>query len=291
MLTRGRDVAEPSYLSRAWADHKYAVPFEVFYAFVIGAVLLAFQFHLDGQRADRQEVLANLQFVRETARDNPDGVKNFQGLNLRGADLSGLDLGCTMEPTSLGLNLSDRVGEAVIRPRGPALQRENERTCADFSGADLTGVTLNRTDLTGAHFVGAKLVDVEGYAVTAPGLIVVASEVRDVRFTYSDLRGGTFSSSAVTGIPAVHTAVDSDGPAVTISRSYVSGLHVKGYDTKIDRGIWGLGSNRAHHVGDSIMSDFMKALCPVPRTEDAFGRYCPPSDSPAREGRSDIPKP
>jgi hypothetical protein len=81
--------------------------------------------------ANQAEVLENTRFVRQIATSEGDTPKPFASINLRGAQLGGLVLGCT----------------DVKRHRG----------CADFSKADLHEANLDSTYLEGAEFGGADL--------------------------------------------------------------------------------------------------------------------------------------
>lgn len=275
------------FFRQAWSSHKYAVPFELFYALVIGAGLMLYQNQLEVDRATREialekrlasrnEVIANVQFVRETVRDNPTGVKNFQGLNLRGADLSGLDLGCALDFSSSGVNLSNQADREVVRPIGPSLDASDRRQCSDFSGADLRDATLTGTDLTGSLFAGSDLSGVRAYAVTAPGMIVSSSRLRDARFTYSDLRGATFNSSPIEGRAAIRDLMTvGTQPHFTVVESYVSGLDVRGYRFDSSREMWTESSDMAVHVDRAAMGVFVRSLCPDKVSSDRFGHPCP----------------
>lgn len=112
------------------------------------------QNHIDQQRSESDEVLANVQFIRETVRDSPDGRKPFRSLDLHGADLSGLDLGCDVDFANSG---------RTWVPKEAA-------SCADFTGADLSGARLDGSDLSGAMFDGATMDGVEATGVTAVGM-------------------------------------------------------------------------------------------------------------------------
>ncbi|WP_084468298.1 pentapeptide repeat-containing protein [Promicromonospora sukumoe] len=136
---------------------------------VVGLLLAGYQAWIDDERerltqaveadrAEREQVLANVQFIRETIRDAPEGVKPFRGMNLRGADLSGMDLGC---PVSFDASVG--------------WSRDRVETCADFTGADLTGARLDGANLTGALLVGGKLEDVSATNLFAPAAAIGGS--------------------------------------------------------------------------------------------------------------------
>lgn len=179
-------------LRRWWrgfrAHHKYTWPIEIALAVLLGGILAAVQLGIDGQRSERQEILANVQFIRETVRDDPDGVKNFRGMNLRNADLSGLDLGCDVK---IGHGLEDRFGRlSVVNP-------VDESRCADLTGADLTGARLDGTDLTGAWMEDVTFSQVQGVDVKAAGIHLTVREMQDVELSVFDLRGAHIDVSKI----------------------------------------------------------------------------------------------
>jgi hypothetical protein len=89
--------------------------------------------------ANAGEIQENLRFVRQVAiSDTP--VKPFSGLNLNGAVLGGLDLGCAGPPRTSCTDLSVA-----------------NLTSADLSGANLTGANLKAAKLTDADLSGANL--------------------------------------------------------------------------------------------------------------------------------------
>lgn len=109
--------------------------------------------NLEDARAERAEMLADLAYVRETLRDG--GSRVFQNLNLRQANLSGLDLGCDPhledypDPwrAKLGFGPRSLIGQDEVTTLLDARIKEG---CADFSGTDFTGTRLDDTDLSGA---------------------------------------------------------------------------------------------------------------------------------------------
>ena len=134
---------------------------------VVGLLLAGYQAWIDDEResqtqaveadrAERDQVLANVQFIRETIRDAPEGVKPFRGMNLRGADLSGMDLGC---PVHFDAEAGD-------------WSRDRVETCADFTGADLTGARLDGANLTGALLVDGSLEGVSATNLFAPAAVI-----------------------------------------------------------------------------------------------------------------------
>jgi uncharacterized protein YjbI with pentapeptide repeats len=81
--------------------------------------------------ANQAEVLENTRFVRSIATSGGARPKPFASINLRGAELGGLNLGCT----------------DMRRLDG----------CADFSNADLREANLTSTGLDGAILIHADL--------------------------------------------------------------------------------------------------------------------------------------
>ncbi|MFE7506527.1 pentapeptide repeat-containing protein [Promicromonospora sp. NPDC057488] len=155
---------------------------------VVGLLLAGYQAWIDdererltqtveAERAERDQVLANVQFIRETIRDTPEGVKPFRGMNLRGADLSGIDLGC---PVSFDVDAG-------------GWSRDRVETCADFTGADLTGARLDGANLTGALLVGGSLEDVSAVNLYAPAA-AIGGRLDGLTFDGAVLFGSVFRS-------------------------------------------------------------------------------------------------
>ncbi|MFI2363164.1 pentapeptide repeat-containing protein [Promicromonospora sp. NPDC019610] len=131
---------------------------------------------VEADRAERDQVLANVTFIRETIRDAPEGVKPFRGMNLRGADLSGMDLGCPVHYDPAGGWTRDRV-----------------ETCADFTGADLTGARLDGANLTGALLVDGSLAEVSATNLFAPSA-EIGGNLEGSQFDGAVLFGSVFRS-------------------------------------------------------------------------------------------------
>ncbi len=162
-------------------------------------------------------MLANVQFIRETIRDAPDGVKPFRGMNLRGADLSGMDLGCPVHYDSSGGWMRDKV-----------------EACADFTGADLTGARLDGANLTGALLVDGSLEDVSAVNLFAPSAEIGGALDGSV-FDGAVLFGSVFrsplgvSSFVDTSLDGVEVDVEPGqdaSPTFAMTRVSMTGLHV-----------------------------------------------------------------
>lgn len=201
---------------------------------VVGLLLAAYQARIDdaresqaqaieASRAERDEVLANVQFIRETIRDAPEGAKPFRGMNLRGADLSGIDLGCPV-----------RYDEAE------GWTRVRVETCADFTGADLTGARLDGANLTGALLVDGSLRDVSAVNLFAPSA-EIGGVLDGSAFDGALLFGSVFRSPSGTSsfvdanLDGVQVDSGSDeGSTFTLTRVSMTGFTTVGDGMEID---------------------------------------------------------
>ncbi|MBA8806354.1 pentapeptide repeat-containing protein [Promicromonospora sukumoe] len=147
----------------------------------VGLVLMVGQWWIDDARSDRAESLANVQYIRETVRDTPGGPKNFRGMNLRGADLSGVDMGCEVQ-------INRRVTDQITQDPHGSLEGADPQTCADFTGADLSGAVLDHADIS-----GAVLHDIDGDGLSAYKLQAVGASI------VGDLNGANFVASNFAG--------------------------------------------------------------------------------------------
>jgi uncharacterized protein YjbI with pentapeptide repeats len=170
---------------------------------------------VEAERAQRDQVLSNVTFIRETIRDAPEGVKPFRGMNLRGADLSGMDLGCPVHYEPSGGWARDRV-----------------ETCADFTGADLTGARLDGANLTGALLVDGVLEDVSAVNLFAPAASI-GGDLDGSRFDGAVLFGSVFRSPTGaasfqdTSLDGVQVETGPDASSTfALSRVSMTGLRV-----------------------------------------------------------------
>jgi uncharacterized protein YjbI with pentapeptide repeats len=101
--------------------------------------------------ANQAEVLENTRFVRQIATSKGKTKKPFASINLRGAELGGLDLRC--------MNTVEHVGCADFTKAdlGEADLRLTDLGGADFTEADLHEATLDKADFTSARFDRANL--------------------------------------------------------------------------------------------------------------------------------------
>jgi uncharacterized protein YjbI with pentapeptide repeats len=132
------------------------------------------QDELQMKLADQAEVLENTRFVRDVAVSG-SGARPFGGLNLRGAHLAGLDLGCKHHTNREGMNLEG----GVIQVTGH---------CSDFQHADATGANLAGTDLSGAYMQFAQLAEAS----------MSQSDLSHAALDRADLRGIDFHLTNLT---------------------------------------------------------------------------------------------
>jgi Pentapeptide repeats (8 copies) len=134
--------------------HRY----DVLRDLVIGLALLGLTLLFENHLAQSQERLENVRFVRQTVMDG-QVVKPFEGLDLRHANLAGLPMQCL----SFGANdfttgCSDFTGADLA---GADLSRSNLKgvwlTRADLSGSNLRGADLEQAHLNGANLTGADM--------------------------------------------------------------------------------------------------------------------------------------
>lgn len=155
---------------------------EIVVGLLVGSILTFVQIYSDADNAARQnelaatqnskaEVLENTRFVRQVAMSR-DTVRPFQGLNLKGAVLTGLPLWCD-------------------------IQRE-VTACSNFEGANLDAAVLTDTSLDGARLTDASLVDAD--------LSGVRMQYAD--FTRAKLNGADLSGASLQGSSFVNTVLD-----------------------------------------------------------------------------------
>ncbi|MBL0885233.1 pentapeptide repeat-containing protein [Myceligenerans sp. I2] len=125
-------------------------------------------------------------------------------MNLRGANLSGFDLGCDVEvehnsPSGSGQEADGGDASQV------GLVVADAATCSDLSGADLTGAVLNGTDLTGSRLDGVRFAPSSAAGVRLVGAWVSGrfdvefgnADLRAAQFVYDDEPGGTATRISV----------------------------------------------------------------------------------------------
>jgi uncharacterized protein YjbI with pentapeptide repeats len=132
----------------------------------VGLAVVAFLLAMgwDARAADRQEMLENTRFVRERSGD---GEKPFQGLYLRNASLSGLELsnarfqGADLRGTSMTFTmLENAVLQNADLSGANAFGGDFSNATlmfTDFSGTDLRHAQLPETIMDGTNFADADL--------------------------------------------------------------------------------------------------------------------------------------
>ena len=225
---------------------------------------------LDAVQAERTEMLADVAYVRETLRDG--GPKVFLNLNLRNANLAGLDMGCDLagvdeetgrfvtEAEVVRRNYADQ-GDGYFREQtgyGPT-EYDTRYLCADFSGSDLTGADLDRADLTGArlsetHFAPDTLDHVIMTGANLDGSVIDitarASDLRDINVHFDSPRAARDVQIRITAGSDLSTAFLGDGvPCPQVEDSLVVGLRVD--STSCDLGPGAVGCASPEDLCDS----------------------------------------
>lgn len=148
------------------------------------------------QAADRlahnAEMLENTRYVRSLSSRH-DVPRVFNGIDLRGANLSGLDLSCKNPPADF--IDPDQVG---------AIDRQHLADCADLTGADLRNASLDATNLGGALLLAADLSGAElRFASFASATLIGAhldgANLEHADFTDADLNSVRLQGAALEG--------------------------------------------------------------------------------------------
>ena len=168
-------------MGRWWRRNREEVLRDLFVGLIVSVPIAAAAAVLDHRIADRQERQQNAQFVRERGAET-GSVKDFDGLNLNGGLLSGLDLNCDLAWQGNG--------------------EPPDRDCASFTGADLAdanfantnlaGADLSKADLSGAHLVGvyaegAYLAGADLSGADLTGAFLAGADLTDVDLSSATL--------------------------------------------------------------------------------------------------------
>lgn len=160
---------------------------DVIVAVLIGLMLTLAQWTLDNRRSDREDEredqraldtlqIENLRFVRE--RSGPsDIVRPFESLDLRGMNISGLDLGHA-DFTDALLSQSDMSGMVVLG--------------GGFIEANLDGAKVASLKAKDGNFTGASIRDVRFWAADLRGARWQEALLEDVAFVETTLRAAEF---------------------------------------------------------------------------------------------------
>jgi uncharacterized protein YjbI with pentapeptide repeats len=149
------------------------------------------QDRLSRDLANQAEVLENTRFVRSITTSKEETPKPFASINLRGAELGGLELGC---------NPSTLLGCADFRK---ADLQEANLTTAGFAGAGFWGADLRKANLTGTDFSSAffKDANLDGAATVQSAGFQDALLVRTT-FVQARLAGAHFSHAMLSDVKA-----------------------------------------------------------------------------------------
>lgn len=166
-----RDAPEGDFLDKLLADAGQAL--------LLGAVLsYGFAFvgqQIDDERADRDLLRDNVRQVRVDA-----GGRVFDGLDVRGATLSGLDL------RAFSFREAD-LSDANLR--GANLSG------ADLNFADLSDANLNDTNLSGAILSGANLRHAVLFNADLTDADLFGADLRGAHLVDADLRGADLTDT------------------------------------------------------------------------------------------------
>jgi uncharacterized protein YjbI with pentapeptide repeats len=192
----------PGAVATWWREQRGELAKHAIIGFVVGVVLFlgacwwdarlqARQDGLSRDLANQAEVLENTRFVRSIATSKEDTPKPFASINLHGAELGGLNLGCS--PRTL-------LGCADFRK---ADLQEANLTTASFAGAgfweaDLRKANLTDTDFSSAFFKDANL---DGAATVQSAGFQDALLVRTT-FVQARLAGTHFSHAMLSDVKA-----------------------------------------------------------------------------------------
>ncbi len=141
--------------------------------------------------ANQAEVLENTRFVRSIATSKEETPKPFASINLRGAELGGLGLGCN--PRTLMGCADFRIADL----------REANLTTASFGGAGFWEADLRKANLTGTDFSSAffKDANLDGAAAVQPAGFQRALLVRTT-LVQARLEGADFSDARFSDVKA-----------------------------------------------------------------------------------------
>lgn len=163
---------------------------------VLGLVLLAvgagFAAYYDRQLDQRAESSENTRFVRQAVIDGAT-TKPFLELNLRGASLAGLDLGCTRPDAARAAAFDDERVEAG---------------CADFSHADLSSANLNRAVLRYALLTEADLRGANLRLADLGGAVLLGARLGGANLWKTDLREADLRGADMAGVDLSYACYD-----------------------------------------------------------------------------------
>lgn len=190
---------------------------------VVGVALLLATQNVEESLADRQAGREDVRFVREVATQADARTKPFDGLNLREAQLGGLDLSdAHMSSTVMvdaDLSGADLHNANLSRAAMSGADLNDvdlhnaDLTAADLSDADLSDADLSpayvyRTDLSGADLTGVKL---SGADLTEADLS--GADLRNANLSGADLTDVSLRGANLSGADLSDAFVTDDGGA------------------------------------------------------------------------------
>lgn len=199
--------ASPADVKLMWRS----VRAEAVIAAGLAAAVFGATWWLEQRIDERAELRENVRFVRQSVMDDT-AEKPFDQLNLAGAELSGLDLGCEQ--------LDRQTGCARMRfiDLGGAILARTDLAGADLTGADFQDAymelaNLVETDLAGADLaraalLGARLTraDLERSYLAGAGLALASLAGADL--TDADLTGADLELADLTGADLTGATLD-----------------------------------------------------------------------------------
>jgi uncharacterized protein YjbI with pentapeptide repeats len=144
----------------------------------------------ENSRAELQEALENIRFVRERSGD-PASIKPFGAIQLSGANLSGLDLGCETRPATNCATFENAKMQDVI------LARTNLKN-ADLAGADLTRADLSSVDFTNAYLGDVLLTEANLANGNLTNANLTEANLTEANLTGADLTDAYFLDAILT---------------------------------------------------------------------------------------------
>ena len=182
---------------RFWTKPWSAVAVEVGAGLIFSVVLGVVFWHLtnnaDQRRADRDERLENLRFVRTASGDDPSVVRAFASIDLEGQTITGLNLSGA---DFTGANLQDVDLLQAVIPRGrfdlarmnDALANNANLRGASFLDAELRGLEAAGVDFAGALLAYADFTDADLYDANMPRAAIEGADFSRAKLVMADLQ-------------------------------------------------------------------------------------------------------
>jgi uncharacterized protein YjbI with pentapeptide repeats len=196
--------ARGQWIKQAWEWLRPHLPGAVLEFLVFVLVALPATFVLEQRISGRQEVQENIRFARELSIQN-GGNKPMNGIDLHGANLRGLQLGCRSNETIADVRLCKESPLKGLAPDAAQLIDANlagaDLSLTNLDGAmmvqaNLSGATLARASLTWANLADANLV---GAYLSAPADIDTDHLGYNLTISGADLRNATLDGANMTG--------------------------------------------------------------------------------------------